>query len=105
MTDILFPTSVIGSLPRPKFVRDLIAEDCPIVGEEYRRLMGQAIGAAVALQETAGLDVIFEPGHSHTWAYADTVTRLPSGATLLPGQKTVDNEFSSFSGGDMLSQN
>jgi hypothetical protein len=42
---------------------------------------------------SAGLDVIYEPGRSHTWAYADTVTRLPSGATLQPGQKTVDNEF------------
>src|SRR5438477_13157909 len=58
MSDLLFPTSVIGSLPRPQFVKDLIADDCPIQGDEYRRLMGNAIRAAVALQETAGLDVI-----------------------------------------------
>lgn len=42
-SDILFPTSVIGSLPRPQFVKDLIADDCPIQGEEYRRLMGNAV--------------------------------------------------------------
>ena len=27
-SDVLFPTSVIGSLPRPQFVKDLIADDC-----------------------------------------------------------------------------
>jgi hypothetical protein len=54
------------------------------------------IGAGFSHQDgpvSAGLDVIYEPGRSHTWAYADTVTRLPSGATLQPGDKTVDNEF------------
>jgi hypothetical protein len=55
------------------------------------------LGAGVSHQEgpvSAGLDVIFEPGRSHTWAFADTLTRLPSGDTLRPGEKTVDNEFS-----------
>src|SRR5262245_61112396 len=56
-SNVLFPTSVIGSLPRPQFVKDLIADDCPIQGDEYRRLMASAIRAAVALQETAGLDI------------------------------------------------
>jgi 5-methyltetrahydropteroyltriglutamate--homocysteine methyltransferase len=52
---LLFPTSVIGSLPRPAFVKDLIADDSPLSADDYRRLMGSAIHAAVALQETAGL--------------------------------------------------
>ena len=55
---MLFPTSVIGSLPRPRFVKDLIADDSPLPEPEYRRLMGEAIRSAVALQEMAGLDVI-----------------------------------------------
>jgi hypothetical protein len=42
---------------------------------------------------TVSLEVVFEPGRSHTWALADTVTALPSGATLQPGDKTVDNQF------------
>jgi hypothetical protein len=42
---------------------------------------------------TVSLEVIFEPGRSHTWALADTVIALPSGATLQPGDKTVDNQF------------
>ena len=30
--DVLFPTSVVGSLPRPQFVKDLIADDAPFDG-------------------------------------------------------------------------
>ena len=54
MSNVLFPTSVIGSLPRPRFVKDLIADDSPIKNDEYRRLMEASIQAAVAMQEAAG---------------------------------------------------
>ena len=77
----LFPTSVIGSLPRPLFVRDLIADDCPIQGEEYRRLMGNAIRAAVALQETAGLDVITD-GEWWRKSYIGVIAELAHGFEL-----------------------
>jgi hypothetical protein len=39
-----------------------------------------------------GVDLIYEPGRSHTWAYADSVTTTPGG-TLQPGDKTIDNRF------------
>lgn len=42
---------------------------------------------------TLSMEVVFEPGRSHTWAYADTVIALPSGASLQEGDKTVDNQF------------
>jgi hypothetical protein len=42
---------------------------------------------------TAGLDVIWEPARSHTWATTDTAMALPSGASISPGGKTVDNRF------------
>src|SRR6186713_2283690 len=80
-SDQLFPTSVIGSLPRPQFVKDLIADDCPIVGEEYRRLMGNAIRAAVALQETAGLDVITD-GEWWRKSYIGVIAELAHGFEL-----------------------
>ena len=54
----LFPTSIIGSMPRPDFVKELIADDAPFSDAEYRRLMGSAIHYVVALQEAAGLDVV-----------------------------------------------
>jgi 5-methyltetrahydropteroyltriglutamate--homocysteine methyltransferase len=78
---LLFPTSVIGSLPRPQFVKDLIADDCPIVGDEYRRLMGNAIRAAVALQEAAGLDVITD-GEWWRKSYIGVIAELAHGFEL-----------------------
>jgi len=54
------------------------------------------LGAGVSRTEdgaTVSMEVILEPGRSHTWAFADTVTPLPSGARLEAGDKTVDNQF------------
>jgi 5-methyltetrahydropteroyltriglutamate--homocysteine methyltransferase len=81
MADVLFPTSVIGSLPRPQFVRDLIADDCPLSDEEYERLMGGAIRAAVGLQETAGLDVITD-GEWWRKSYIGVIAELAHGFEL-----------------------
>ena len=55
---LLFPASIIGSMPRPDFIKDLITDDCPFSGEEVERMMGAAIRSVVALQEAAGLDVV-----------------------------------------------
>jgi 5-methyltetrahydropteroyltriglutamate--homocysteine methyltransferase len=79
--DILFPTSVIGSLPRPQFVKDLIADDCKITGAEYQRLMGAAIQSAVALQEMAGLDVITD-GEWWRKSYIGVIAELAHGFEL-----------------------
>lgn len=81
MAGVLFPTSVIGSLPRPQFVRDLIADDCQISGDEYLRLMGNAIRAAVALQEMAGLDVVTD-GEWWRKSYIGVIAELAHGFEL-----------------------
>src|SRR5262245_48519240 len=81
MSDVLFPTSVIGSLPRPRFVRDLIADDCQIRDEEYRRLMGAAVRTAVAMQEAAGLDVISD-GEWWRKSYIGVIAELAHGFEL-----------------------
>src|SRR5215468_1602118 len=54
---MLFPTSVVGSLPRPAFVRDLI-NDSSLSPQEYQQRMDAAVRYAVAMQENAGLDVL-----------------------------------------------
>ena len=77
----LFPASIIGSLPRPAFVKDLIADDCPLSEDEYRRLMGSAIGAAVALQEMAGLDVVSD-GEWWRKSYIGVIAELAHGFEL-----------------------
>lgn len=78
---ILFPTSVIGSMPRPDYVKDLIAEDCPHSDEDYQRLMGAAIRSVVALQESAGLDVISD-GEWWRKSYIGVIAELAHGFEL-----------------------
>src|SRR5687768_6506954 len=78
---LLFPTSVIGSLPRPTFVKELIADDSPHSADEYERLMGSAIRYAVALQEAAGLDVVTD-GEWWRKSYIGVIAELAHGFEL-----------------------
>ena len=59
MADVLFPASIIGSMPRPAFVRELIADDSPLSDDEYRRMMGSAVHYIVAMQEAGAVAVEF----------------------------------------------
>lgn len=60
MSTKLFPTTVIGSLPRPAWVRDLVLDrkHGKISDNEADRLLDRAIDPILALQERAGLDEI-----------------------------------------------
>jgi 5-methyltetrahydropteroyltriglutamate--homocysteine methyltransferase len=78
---VLFPASIIGSMPRPDFVKDLIADDCPYSDDEYRRLMGAAVQSVVALQEAAGLDVISD-GEWWRKSYIGVIAELAHGFEL-----------------------
>lgn len=59
-TEILFPTAVIGSLPRPKWVLDLLIkhQNGALRDEALDIAMDKAITFAIGLQEAAGIDVI-----------------------------------------------
>jgi hypothetical protein len=53
------------------------------------------IGAGISNTDgpaLVGLDVVYEPGRSHTWAFADSAMTTPEG-TIAPGEKTIDNQF------------
>ena len=56
----MFPTTVIGSIPRPQWVRQLVLDrKAGIVSqEEADRVLDRAIESAILLQERAGLDEI-----------------------------------------------
>lgn len=54
----LFYTHVIGSLPRPKFVVDLLLKRDEMPPERFARVMDEAVVFAIRLQEQAGLDVV-----------------------------------------------
>jgi 5-methyltetrahydropteroyltriglutamate--homocysteine methyltransferase len=56
----LFPTAVIGSLPRPAWLLDLLADYLAgrLTRVEWNHACDQAVPFAVALQETADIDII-----------------------------------------------
>ena len=58
--DCLFPTSVIGSLPRPKWVIDLLIEhqNGILSDEALDRALDKAVTFTIGLQEAAGIDII-----------------------------------------------
>jgi 5-methyltetrahydropteroyltriglutamate--homocysteine methyltransferase len=51
-------THVIGSLPRPQLVRDLLARRGEMPPDRYARLMDEMTAFAIRLQEEAGIDVV-----------------------------------------------
>ncbi len=57
----LLPTSVIGSMPRPQYVKDLLAartREGENVSPELARRMDDAVRFVIGLQEQAGIDII-----------------------------------------------
>lgn len=51
-------THVIGSLPRPKLVRDLLAQRETMPRDRFERVLDEMVVFAIRLQEQAGLDVV-----------------------------------------------
>src|SRR5438067_2083085 len=76
-SSLLFPTSVVGSIPRPDYVKDLINDDSQSP-QEYRRLMEMAVRSVVALQERAGLDILTD-GEWWRKSYIGVIAELAHG--------------------------
>src|SRR5262245_41855880 len=78
--DQLFPTTVVGSMPRPQFVRDLLRpETRPALGDaEFTRRLDTAVAYVVAMQEAAGIDVISD-GEWRRLSYIGVIADLCEG--------------------------
>ena len=74
---VLFPTSVVGSLPRPQFVLELINDE-KISDADYESRMEAAVRYAVAMQENAGLDVLTD-GEWWRKSYIGVIAELAHG--------------------------
>jgi len=74
---VLFPTSVVGSVPRPDFVRDLISDE-KISPAEYDQRMEAAVRYVVAMQENAGLDILTD-GEWWRKSYIGVIAELAHG--------------------------
>lgn len=75
----LFAASVVGSIPRPRHVRELIDE--PAWDEADRRAMDDAVRYVVSMQEFAGLDVVTD-GEWRRRSYIGVIAELAHGFTL-----------------------
>jgi 5-methyltetrahydropteroyltriglutamate--homocysteine methyltransferase len=76
----LFPTTVIGSLPRPQFLKDVFDDfHAGRASEETRqRLLDDAVPFALALQEAAGVDVISD-GEWRRFSYVAVICDIAGG--------------------------
>lgn len=77
---LLFPASVVGSMPRPHFVRDLIADESSSSSLMDRHL-DAAVRYVVALQESAGLDIVTD-GEWRRKSYIGVIAELAHGFEL-----------------------
>lgn len=77
----LFPASVIGSMPRSDFVKDLIMGEVEISPEEYGKRMDAAVRYIVAVQEQAGIDVVTD-GEWRRKSYIGIIAELAHGFRL-----------------------
>ena len=76
-----FPTSVIGSMPRPQYVKDLLAARTEVSGEPgpvLRRRSDDAVRFVIGLQEHAGIDIISD-GEWRRETYIDVISDVLSG--------------------------
>ena len=76
--DTLFPTMVVGSLPRPRWVQDVITDRIAgrLSGPEADELLDSAALSAILMQEAAGLDYISDGEYrreNYTRVFADKV--------------------------------
>jgi 5-methyltetrahydropteroyltriglutamate--homocysteine methyltransferase len=81
MAKLLFPASVVGSMPRSAFVQDLINDRPPLSPERHEAEMDAAVRYIVAVQEHAGLDVVTD-GEWRRKSYIGVIAELAHGFEL-----------------------
>jgi 5-methyltetrahydropteroyltriglutamate--homocysteine methyltransferase len=82
-----FETSVIGSLPRPQWVRDMVVagESGQLTPQQYRDLGDKAAGFAIGLQEAAGVDIVTD-GEWRRASYMSIIGQRLSGFEPIEGR-------------------
>lgn len=75
---ILFPTAVVGSLPRPAFVREAVLGERLSSAQRHAQVMDAAVTYAVRLQEEAGLDMVTD-GEWRRASYIGVIAELAHG--------------------------
>ena len=76
----LFPTTVVGSLPRPAWLKELFDDihEGKLDEAERERLLDMAVPFAIAMQEAAGVDVVSD-GEWRRFSYVAVITDVATG--------------------------
>ena len=76
----LFPTTVIGSMPRPQYMKDLLqaGSRTDSVDAEWQRHMDDAVRYIIDMQEQAGIDIISD-GEWRRETYVDVIGEIANG--------------------------
>src|SRR5262245_17962115 len=76
----LFPTTVVGSMPRPQYVKDLLRAGSRTGQHDvaWQRRMDDAVRFVIGMQEQAGIDIISD-GEWRRETYVDVVAEIMSG--------------------------
>ena len=79
----LFPTTVVGSMPRSDFVRELLSLENKAQRSkaEFQRQMDAAVRYIISLQEAAGIDIISD-GEWRRRSYIGVIADMASGFEL-----------------------
>src|SRR6185369_12761126 len=76
----LFPTTVVGSMPRPQYVKDLLRAGSRTGQHDaaWQRRMDDAVRFIIGMQEQAGIDIISD-GEWRRETYVDVVAEILDG--------------------------
>ena len=80
MSQPLFPTTVVGSMPRSQYVKDLV-EGLATSGKpssDFQRLMDSAVPYIAQMQEAAGIDIVSD-GEWRRKSYIGVIADICSG--------------------------
>ena len=80
---MLFETTVVGSMPRPQYVKDLIDAQVEgqVDGDDFQRMMDSAVPYVAQMQELAGVDVVSD-GEWRRKSYIGVIADICNGFTL-----------------------
>jgi 5-methyltetrahydropteroyltriglutamate--homocysteine methyltransferase len=76
----LFPTTVVGSMPRPQYVKDLLASGSRTGTHDaaWHRRIDDAVRYVIGMQEQAGIDIISD-GEWRRETYVDVIAEIMNG--------------------------
>ena len=97
----LFFTQVIGSLPRPGLVVDVISRRAEMSAERFQALMDEMVIFAIRLQEQAGLDVVSDGEWRRVHYVGEFLQRVGGFEKKWPIEHAGEKKFQSVVTGRM----